>query len=130
MANESFPQINARAWWGVRAILQSKPSATVDESTIQARFDVQPSAARQYLAELRRIGILGEEGKATFLANKWRLDESYADAVNEIVSKHYPDSLISATAPGGGLIWELSRSGSWPRVWGMEQPTTKLEPTC
>jgi hypothetical protein len=52
---------------------------------------VQEAAARAYISELRSVGILTEEGKATQLAQRWRLDESYAGAVTDLIKASYPE---------------------------------------
>lgn len=96
----SFPQIPSTVWWGVRAILQRTPNATVDERMLSVQLGVQEAAARQYIVELRRAGILTEESKATPLAQRWRLDQSYAEAVNQILAATYPEGLLHVAPPG------------------------------
>lgn len=95
----SYPQIPSTVWWGVRALLQRSPSATVSERTLSVELQVQDAAARQYVSELKRVGILNEENKATSLAAKWRHDDTYADAVGEILSNVYPEGLIQVAPP-------------------------------
>src|SRR5687768_15200283 len=94
------PQIPSTVWWGVRSLLQKSPKATVDERALAASLSVQPVAARQYISELKSVGILNDDGKATELANRWRLDTSYKDAAEEVVRKAYPDSLVDLAPPG------------------------------
>ena len=55
---------------------------------------MQEAAARQYIAELKRVGVLNDENKATPLAQKWRHDETYGEAVDEVLRGAYPPSLI------------------------------------
>ncbi len=100
MADQSFPQIPATVWWGMRQLLQRTPSAKFDDGMIAASLGVQPAAARQYVAELKRIGILDDEGKATEIANLWRMDLSYGEAVEAIVSGAYPEQLTTIAPPG------------------------------
>ena len=100
MADQSYPQIPTTVWWGMRTLLQKTPSAKFDESMLAAQLSVQPAAARQYVAELKKVGILDEEGRCTDLANKWRMDETYADAVNELASAVYPEQLVTISPPG------------------------------
>ncbi len=95
----SFPQIPSTVWWGVRALLQRSPSATISERTLGVELQVQEAAARQYIAELKRAGILNDENKATPLAGRWRHDDTYADAVSEILSNAYPEDLIQVAPP-------------------------------
>jgi hypothetical protein len=96
----SYPQIPATVWWGVRNILQRTPNTTLDERNLGVQLSVQEAAARQYVTELKRVGILSEENKATPLAQRWRHDETYADAVDEILRNAYPEGLTDI-APRG-----------------------------
>lgn len=95
-----FPQIPRPVWYGVRSIFNKSLSRKLDENSLAASLDVQPSAARQYLVELRRVGLVTEDGAATSLAAKWRQDDSYDEAVEEILKTAYPESLVDL-APAG-----------------------------
>lgn len=98
--SNSFPQLPSRVWWGVRAILNRTPRAVLDERFLSVELGVQETAARQYVAELKRAGILNDEGKATPLAQRWRIDDSYSEAVQEILSRSYPEGLLQVAPPG------------------------------
>lgn len=100
MSDISFPQIPSTVWWGMRNLLINSPRATFDESMISAKLGVQQAAARQYVAELKKVGILDDEGKGTDLANRWRMDDSYSEAVKDIANKVYPSSLVTIAPPG------------------------------
>lgn len=103
MADKSrFPQIPSTVWWGLRAILQKTPSTTVDERLLGIQLNVQEAAARAYVSELKTVGILTEEGKATPLAQKWRLDDTYAEAAAELIERNYPEGLRDLSPPGEG----------------------------
>lgn len=95
-----YPQIPSTVWWGVRAVFQRSPSATVDERLLSVQLGVQEAASKAYLNELRGVGILSEEGKATPLALKWRLDGTYSEAVSELVQTVYPEQLVHIAPPG------------------------------
>ncbi|MGA0546533.1 hypothetical protein ACO2Q1_14770 [Brevundimonas sp. VNH65] len=97
---QSFPQIPSTVWWGVRALLQRSPNSPISERTLGVQLNVQEAAAKQYVVELRRAGILDEDGKATELGQRWRHDDTYADAVSDILSQTYPESLIQIAPPG------------------------------
>ncbi len=88
-----YPQIPSTVWWGVRAILIRTPKVTIDEKLLGVELNVQEAAARQYVAELSAVGILTPEGKATPLAEKWRLEDHYQEAVDLLLQKNYPESL-------------------------------------
>jgi hypothetical protein len=89
-----FPQIPSTVWWGVRGILGRTPNAVLDERFLAIQLGVQEAAARQYVAELIGAGILTDEKKATPLALQWRLDTSYADAVETLLKSVYPQALL------------------------------------
>jgi hypothetical protein len=106
----SFPQIPSTVWWGVRGILRRTPSAAIDERFLSVHLDVQEVAAKQYLVELKKVGLLTEEGKATPLASRWRHDETYWPAVQEILKNAYPRGLLEV-APAGEA--DRQRVTSW-----------------
>jgi hypothetical protein len=95
-----YPQIPSTVWWGVRSIIQRTPNATIDERLLGVTLGVQEAAARAYIVELRNVGILSDENKATPLAQNWRLDESYAEAVEQIIQSTYPEGLVHVAPPG------------------------------
>lgn len=95
----SYPQIPSTVWWGVRSLLKYSPKMTIDEQTLGVELDVQAAAARQYLSDLKRVGILSETNKPTDLADKWRQDETYAEAVKTLLSNVYPEGLVHLAPP-------------------------------
>jgi hypothetical protein len=111
----SFPQIPSTVWWGIRGILQRTPNATIDERFLGIHLGVQEAAARQYLTELKRVGLLTDEGKATPVAGRWRHDETYWPAVQEILKGVYPSGLLQVAPPGeadrGRVVSWFTREG-------------------
>lgn len=97
-----YPQIPSTVWWGLRTVLQRNPGATIDERYLSVQLNVQEAAARQYVSELKRVGIITEEGRATPLAAKWRHDETYKDAIKEIMEQNYPSALLEIAPPEEG----------------------------
>jgi hypothetical protein len=49
---------------------------------------------------MKRVGILDENGAATDLGQRWRLDEKYEEVVGEILEGSYPEGLINIAPPG------------------------------
>jgi hypothetical protein len=117
-----FPQIPARVWWGVRDLLNRSPKMKFDDGSLAATLDVQPAAARQYLTELKRIGLLDEKGAATELGERWRHDEGYENVANDILEASYPSSLVSI-APAGQA--ERSSVERWFSHAGLGSGTAK-----
>ena len=94
-----YPQIPSTVWWGVRSILHNSPNATIDERMLSVQLGVQPAASKAYINELKSVGILNDDCKATELAKRWRLDDTYAAAAREIVESVYPDGLLDVAPP-------------------------------
>jgi hypothetical protein len=117
-----FPQIPARVWWGVRDLLNRTPKMKFDDGSLAATLDVQPVAARQYIAELKRIGLLDEKGAATELGERWRHDEGYEDVVGDILETSYPSGLVSIAPPGQA---ERSSVERWFSHAGLGSGTAK-----
>lgn len=113
-----YPQIPSTVWWGVRSILNRTPNATLDERLLGVQLGVQEAAAKAYLNELRSVGIVTDEGKATPLAQRWRLDESYADAVGDLIKATYPEGLVHIAPPGDA---ERQKVVSWFQREGLGQ---------
>ena len=122
MADQSFPQIPTTVWWGVRQQLQRTPKAKLDENMLSATLGVQPAAAKQYIVELRKVGLLDEDGRATELANTWRMDDSYPDAVEQIARGCYPDSLTTIAPPGEA---DRQRVVNWFMTQGLGEGSAK-----
>ena len=113
-----YPQIPSTVWWGVRSVLNRTPSATIDERLLGVQLGVQEVAAKAYINELRHVGIVTDEGKATPLAQRWRLDDSYADAVSELIKTTYPEGLVHVAPPGDA---ERQKVVSWFQREGLGQ---------
>jgi len=79
---------------------------------------VQEAAAKAYINELRHVGIVTDEGKATPLAQRWRLDDSYAEAVADLIQSTYPEGLIHVAPPGEA---ERQKVVSWFQREGLGQ---------
>lgn len=98
--SKGYPQIPGRVWWGVRDLINKSPNMKFEENNLAVTLNVQPVAARQYLKELERIGILEEDGSPSDLGKEWRLDDQYEDAVEKILERAYPSGLTSIAPQG------------------------------
>jgi len=122
MADQIFLQIPATVWWGVRQIMLKTPRQKFDEKTLAASLNVQIAASRQYLAELKKAGLLDDDGRTTDLAGRWRLDETYPQAVEELASANYPEELIAHAPPGDAdRQWVVN----WFKLQGLGEGSAK-----
>ena len=98
---KSFPQIPATVWWGLRERFKKSIPSAVTESLLVAELNVQATAARAYLGELKRLGLIDEDGKPLDVAKKWRMDETYREASDQLLRAAYPEELIDTAPPDG-----------------------------
>lgn len=96
---QNFPQIPSTVWWGLREQFKKTLPTKVTDSYLVAQLNVQATAAQQYLRELKKVGLLDEEGKPTDAAKKWRFDDTYREAADEILRTAYPSDLIELASP-------------------------------
>ena len=102
-----YPQIPTGVWWGVRHIFERSPSAPITDKLLIARLGVQKAAAKQYVTELKSVGLIDEEGKSTGTARKWRTKEGYLEGVEELLAQNYPSELVSLYPPSDSLRNEV-----------------------
>lgn len=119
--NNSYPQIPTTVWWGVRSLLNKTPRATIGDDLLGVELSVQPAAARQYVTELKRVGLLSEDNKATELAHKWRMADGYADAVKEILDNCYGESL-QTVAP---TVSDRAKAVDWFQRQGLGEGSAR-----
>lgn len=96
---QNFPQIPSTVWWGLREQFKKSLPSKVTDNYLVAQLNVQATAAQQYLREIKKVGLLDEEGKPTDAAKKWRFDDTYREASDEILRTAYPSDLIELAPP-------------------------------
>lgn len=99
----SFPQIPIKAWWSIRSLLIAKPTTKITDSLLASELNIHKTAAKNYIADLKKARILDDENKITELAERWRHDDTYKNATQDIVKAIYPEELVSLAPP-----WEPS----------------------
>lgn len=98
----SFPQIPATVWWGLREKFKKSIPNAVTETFLAVELNVQPTAAKAYLTELKRLGLIDDDGRPRDVAKKWRMDETYREASDELLRGAYPAELIDTAPPSEG----------------------------
>jgi hypothetical protein len=89
-----YPYISANVWTELRLRFQKSVPAKVTASYLQSALGFgTEKAAQNLLPQLRRVGLIDTEGVPTDLARKYRIDDSYEDAVEEILASVYPNEL-------------------------------------
>lgn len=97
--NQSFPQIPASVWWSLRKRLHQSLPKEISIGYLETALGLGPAAAKKYLYPLKKLGLVGEDGKATERANKWRGDQhGYEEACKEIIEEIFPHELNDAIA--------------------------------
>jgi hypothetical protein len=102
-APTAYPKVPAKAWRTLRDRATTAPSTKFTPIVVASMLGMAnpKSAADNILYPLRRLGLLNEDGALTDRGNKWRLNPSYAEACDEILSEVYPDELASLTDDSG-----------------------------
>lgn len=98
-AKQNFPQIPSTVWWGLREQFKKTVPSRVTDSYLVAQLNVQATAAQSYLRELKKVGLLDDEGKPTEAAKSWRFDDTYRSAADQILRAAYPSDLIEIAPP-------------------------------
>lgn len=98
--NNNYPQLPKAAYWSLRKFLNKRPSTALDGQIVASEINVQVTAARQYIVEMSRLGILDEDGKLTELGHEWRHDDTYRAATNKILDNCYSAGLVAVASPG------------------------------
>ena len=99
MAGETAPVINGTAWWALRRSFVRTLPKIVSETYLVTVLSLKEAPARNVLRNLKLLGLVGEDNRPTDLAIRWRDDEQYAAACEEIAALAYPDELRAAV-PG------------------------------
>ena len=119
---KNYPQIPNRVWWEVRSLLQNRPSAKLTDSILATQLSVQLSAAKAYLNQFRLVGLLDDDGGATELAKKWRIDDSYEEAKQKILEHSYPDELVSSFPANRA---DIQKVADWFELGGLGSGTAR-----
>lgn len=120
----SYPYLASGVWWSVRKRFQMSVPSNVDASYLATVLGVGEKSAKNYIGQMRLIGLIDAQGKPTPLALKWRLDDSYAEACAEIRQRLYPTSLFDAVPKPSE---EKDRAKAWFMQQGTGQATAGIQ---
>ena len=96
MAGETAPVLNGTVWWSLRQQFSRTLPKFVSETYLATVLSLKEGPARNVLRNLKLLGLVDEENRPTDLAIRWRDDEQYAAACEEIAERAYPDELRAA----------------------------------
>ena len=99
MVGEAAPVLNVTAWFALRRQFSRTVPKIVSETYLATVLSLKEGPARNVLRNLKLLGLVGEDNQPTDLAIRWRDDEQYAAACDEILRRAYPDELRAAV-PG------------------------------
>lgn len=112
----TYPVFSGANWWKLRNKFRSAyPKAPVTEEYLASVLGMQLSSVKNngVLNNLRTLGLLDSENKCTDLANRWRLDDSYIAACQEICENVYPSELTDiGTDRGAVTSWFMNKTGT------------------
>lgn len=116
MAEATYPVFSGANWWKLRSKFKSAyPKGAITEEYLASVLGMQIGSVKNngILSNLRTLGLLDDENKCTDLANRWRLDDTYISACEEIRNRVYPPELIDiGTDRGAVTTWFMNKSGA------------------
>jgi hypothetical protein len=96
----TFPYIAERVWSDLRRqFRQAPPRGAVDGEYLATVLNIDLRSARNIAPNLRRLGLVDDEGRATERAMAWRDNGGYREATTAMAAEVYPTSLLDAV-PG------------------------------
>jgi hypothetical protein len=99
MPESNLPQIPSAVWWKLRDAFKRTMPAKVTDTYLASVLAVKDTAARQYLRDLKAVGLVTEDGSPAEIAVDWRDDEKYAAASKKMLDSVYPDELRASAPP-------------------------------
>lgn len=146
VAEVTYPVFSGANWWKLRNKFKSAfPKEAITEEYLASVLGMQIASVKNngILSNLRALGLLDDENKCTDLANRWRLDDTYAAACEEMRNHVYPPELIDiGTDRGAVTSWFMNKSGAGKSQAGkltalyllvsipeIKEPTTKTKTT-
>lgn len=90
----TYPYVSANVWAELKSRFQKSVPPKVTPSYLQSALGfASEKAAKNLIPQLRQLGLIDSENVPTDLAQRFRMDSDYADAVGTIVQGTYPDEL-------------------------------------
>ncbi len=99
MADQPTPVLSGSVWRALRAQFNRSLPPEVSSNYLATVLSLEDTAAKNVLRNLKLLGLVGDENQLTELAIRWRDDEQFADACQDIARHAYDDELLSAV-PG------------------------------
>lgn len=122
MAEVTYPVFSGSNWWKLRSKFKSAyPKGSITEEYLASVLGMQIGSVKNngILSNLRALGLLDDENKCTDLANRWRLDDTYNSACEEIRNRVYPSELIDiGTERSAVTAWFMNKSGAGESLAG------------
>jgi hypothetical protein len=99
----TYPKVGTTAWRTLRARAAAAPSSKFNPGAVAVLLghDSPASAATNVVSPMQKLGLLDENGNLTNRGHKWRSDDSYAEACQEILDEVYPADLAGFTTTKG-----------------------------
>lgn len=102
-AASSYPKVGTMAWRTLRAKATAAPSSKFTAQTVSVLLGhgSPESADSNVVSPMQKLGLIDESGNLTDRGHKWRSDDTYAEACQEILDAVYPAELAGFTAADG-----------------------------
>jgi hypothetical protein len=102
-AVSSYPKIGTAAWRTLRARAVAAPTSKFNPGAVAVILghDSPTSAATNVVSPMQKLGLIDDNGNLTDRGHKWRSNDSYAEACQEILDEVYPADLAGFTTTNG-----------------------------
>jgi hypothetical protein len=122
----AYPSMAVRQWFALRERFRRSVPQVVDAEYLASALNMTPASARNnIIPSLKATGIVGEDNKPKDIAFKWRDDQQYREACEQIRSAVYPSSLIDLSPPESVDFDEVRRWFAHTKKVG-ENAATKM----
>lgn len=120
MADEhnTYPVLPSKQWWTLRnRFKQTMPNSVAPSYLVRVLAVSEKSAKSTVIPNLKRLGLIDQEGRVSDRARKWRDDEEYSKVCAEIREEVYPEELRNVAPDpvndkGAAMRWFASKTGS------------------
>ena len=98
-AKETFPVISEKAWWALRRRFKASPPTQISNSYLSNLLNITERAAANIRPQLRRIGLITEDGNVE--------DRAYEDPVRQVYRTGLEGVVGQKHVPGINLVLEI-----------------------
>ncbi len=102
LKKRSLPAIPEKVWWAFRSKMTASIPSKIGPDYLEVHPGMSLSSAKKIFNYLVTLGLVTEDFAATDRLRQWRMDDTYAQACEQMIEDVYPQDLKDV-APGPGV---------------------------